>query len=293
MLSLPSLPERLFLPGVSAAPLARRRVLLQIIGAVSLSSVGVAVGAQPPSPTASTWLHRASRLGALAQRMAKLSLQLHLKVQPDDAKVALSASQRLVQATLDDMTKVAWPADIAGHQVQVRKQAEMLDGLVLGAATREGATAVATQADQMLVATEVLFHGLERLGKAPMHPLVQASAGLRMRSQRLAKSYFLQAAGQEVAGLREQRQADLDECKRIFSTLGVATVTNTSLRTELSAADMQWVFFAASFGREPDVRGLRAMASASERLLEIADNLTLQYEVALKDQRGAGTLSPP
>lgn len=295
MLSILLLPERLSRPciHVPVLPLVRRRAWLQGVLAIGILPVVGGALAQPGGPTSSAWLHRASRLGALAQRMAKAYMELHLKVQPDDAKAALAASQRLVQASLDDMGKVQWPTDIAAHQAQVRKLAEALDHLTQVAPTREGCVAVTAQADQMLAATEVLFHGLERLGKTVMHPLVQASAGLRMRSQRLAKNYFLQAVGQDVSPLREQRQADLDECKRILSTLGTALVSNTSVRAELSAADMQWVFFEACFGRDPDIRGMRAMASASGRLLEIADNLTVQYEVALKDQRNSGVLPAP
>ncbi|MDD2609082.1 MAG: hypothetical protein PHX60_05210 [Giesbergeria sp.] len=279
--------------GVSALPQMPRRDLLRAVGVWGLCASTGAVWAQLPGPNASAWLHRASRVGALAQRLAKIHLQLHLKVQPDDAKLALEPSQRLVQSTLEEMAKVAWPADIAGHVAQLRKHFEVVDQLVQAPPTRESSITISSQADQMLAAAEVLFHGLERLGKAGMHPLIQACAGLRMRSQRLAKNYFLQAAGQDMAALREQRQADLDECKRIFSTLNTAPVSNSSLRTELMAADMQWVFFTASFGRDPDPRGLRAMAGASERLLEIADNLTLQYEVALKDQRSPSTLPAP
>lgn len=288
---LPPSPSGSGVPVLSQIP---RRGLLRLVGALGLcAATGGTAWAQLPGPTASAWLHRASRVGALAQRLAKIHLQLHLKVQPDDAKLALEPSQRLVQSTLDEMAKVAWPADIASHVAQLRKQFEAVDQLVQAPPTRESAIAISNQADQMLAAAEVLFHGLERLGKAGMHPLIQACAGLRMRSQRLAKNYFLQAAGQDIATLREQRQADLDECKRIFSTLNAAPVSNSSLRTELMAADMQWVFFTACFGRDPDPRGLRAMAGASERLLEIADNLTLQYEVALKDQRSPSTIPAP
>lgn len=287
------LPPSTSASGVPALPQIPRRGLLRVVGALGLSAATGAVWAQLPGPSASAWLHRTSRVGALAQRLAKIHVQLHLKVQPDEAKLALEPSQRLVQAALSDMAKVTWPADIAAHVAQLRKQFQAVDELVQAPPTRESAIAISNQADQMLAAAEVLFHGLERLGKSGMHPLIQACVGLRMRSQRLAKNYFLQAAGQDMAALREQRQADLEECKRIFSTLNTAPVSNSSLRTELMAADMQWVFFAACFGRDPDPRGLRAMASASERLLEIADNLTLQYEVALKDQRSSGTIPAP
>lgn len=281
MLSIPLLPE------------SSRRTCLQALLAIGLSPIVGGAQAQPGSTASSAWLHRASRIGALAQRTAKVYLELHLNVQPNDAKTALAASQRLVQSTLDEMAKVQWPADVAAQQVQVRKLVEALDAIAQGAPTRESCIAIAAQADNILAATESLFHALERSSKTIMHPVIQASAGLRMRSQRLAKNYFLQAIGQDVSPLRDQRQGDLDECKRILSTLGTALVSNTSVRAELSAADMQWVFFEACFGRDPDTRGMRAMAGASERLLEIADNLTVQYEIALKDQRLPTALPAP
>ena len=62
-------------------------------------------------------------------------------------------------------------------------------------------------------------------------------------------------------------------------------MSNTTIRSEMTAGEMQWMFLEAALAREPDLRGLRAVASTSERLLGIMDNLALQYEVALKDLR--------
>ena len=51
-----------------------------------------------------------------------------------------------------------------------------------------------------------------------------------------------------------------------------AGVTNASIRSALQ--------------RQPDARGLEAVATTSERLLEVMDRLTGLYEAALRDVLG-------
>ena len=46
------------------------------------------------------------------------------------------------------------------------------------------------------------------------------------------------------------------------------------------------VFFEAAIGRASDAETLRNIATSSERVLELANNLTLLYEAALKDVLG-------
>ncbi len=46
------------------------------------------------------------------------------------------------------------------------------------------------------------------------------------------------------------------------------------------------MFFDAALKRAPDMRGLEDVATTSERLLEVMDELTGLYEAALRDVLG-------
>ncbi len=66
----------------------------------------------------------------------------------------------------------------------------------------------------------------------------------------------------------------------------LATGATPAIRTQLDLAQGQWVFFDAALQRQTDKRGLEAVATTSERLLEVMNRLTDLYEVALKDVLG-------
>jgi len=68
--------------------------------------------------------------------------------------------------------------------------------------------------------------------------------------------------------------------------LGKAPISTSAIRTQLDLAQGQWVFFDAALQRQTDNRGLEAVATTSERLLEVMNRLTDLYEAALKDVLG-------
>jgi hypothetical protein len=50
--------------------------------------------------------------------------------------------------------------------------------------------------------------------------------------------------------------------------------------------ESQWTFFEAAISRKPDPDSLQIVATTSERLLEVTNNLTALYDAALKDLLG-------
>ena len=108
----------------------------------------------------------------------------------------------------------------------------------------------------------------------------------RMLTQRMAKNYNLQAPGLDSKAARDLLGADAQEFKRALDELGKAPISTPAIRTQLDLAQGQWVFFDAAVQRQTDKRGLEAVATTSERLLEVMNRLTDLYEVALKDVLG-------
>ena len=87
--------------------------------------------------------------------------------------------------------------------------------------------------------------------------------------------------------LRDQSAADTVEFRQALATLGAAPISTPSIRNELQLAESQWVFFASALQRKPEPEALRTVATTSERLLEVMNNLTNLYDAALKDLLGS------
>ena len=107
-----------------------------------------------------------------------------------------------------------------------------------------------------------------------------------MLSQRVAKNYTLIAAGLGSHEVREQMVGDLGLFQTSLKQLADAPVTTAAIRTALDLGQAQFVFFDAAIKRQPDARGLENVATTSERLLQLMDELTQLYESALQSVLG-------
>ncbi len=115
---------------------------------------------------------------------------------------------------------------------------------------------------------------------------INVSGSFRALSQRMAKQYFLLAAGVDPKASQTQMNADAAEFKQALQALAAAPVSTPAIRTELELGQAQWLFFEAAMRRHPDTKGMEAVATTSERLLEVMDRLTSLYDAALREVLG-------
>ena len=227
---------------------------------------------------------------ALSQRMAKAYCQQHLQVMPLAALDVLAKVRKQAQAGAADLAKGstagAWPADLSRQLEEVQKQYTVLNTLTATAPSKASAAAVAEQADRMMTAAQTATESLEKLARAPSAKLVGMAGRQRMLSQRMAKQYFLLAAGVDPKASQSQMNADAAEFKQALQALAAAPVSTPAIRTELELGQAQWLFFEAAMRRHPDTKGMDAVATTSERLLEKMDRLTSLYDAALREVLG-------
>lgn len=266
-----------------SSPLARRRTILQL-GAIGLL-LPTAHSAQAQLPMA-TAINRAARFRALSQRCAKAYTQAFLDVLPDGARDVLATSQRLIQVGFDDLAKGSYSSGIVQLLAQVQQESGSLAQMVGAAPTRQGVLSVSRQADRMLIAAQKATEALEAQTHQPSAKLVNLAGRQRMLSQRLAKNYFLVAAGDDSKLVREQIGGDRAEFVDALGVLGRAPLSTEAIRNELALAQQQWLLFEAALSRKADGYGLTTVATTSERVLEVMNNLTSLYESALKDLLG-------
>lgn len=263
---------------------ASRRQALRAAAALGLMAV-LPLSAQARLALSSA-INRTARNRALSQRIAKAYAQLFLGVFPDRAREVINTARQLVRAGFDEMAQQEWPADVAKLLVELRSQSDRLDALIVQAPTKDSVVQVAVQADRMLDAANAATLALEKLSQAGTAKLVNLAGRERMLSQRMAKNYNLQAVHPDSKAVRDILASDALEFKRGLDELGKAPISTPAIRTQLELAQGQWVFFDAALQRQADARGLEAVATTSERLLEVTNRLTDLYELALKEVLG-------
>lgn len=262
---------------------SRRQALRTVAGVALMAALPLSAQARLALSTA---INRTARFRALSQRMAKAYAQLFLGVLPDLAREVLTTARQLVHSGFYELDQHEWPADVAKLLAEVRAQSGRLEALTAQTPTKELVAQVAVQSDRMMDAANAATLALEKLAQGGTAKLVNLAGRQRMLTQRMAKNYNLQAPGLDSKTARDLLGADAQEFKRALDELGKAPISTPAIRTQLDLAQGQWVFFDAALQRQTDKRGLEAVATTSERLLEVMNRLTDLYEVALKDVLG-------
>lgn len=266
------------------APGTSRRWVLKAAAAAVLLPAAHSADAQIAISMA---INRTARFRALSQRCAKVYCQLYLDVLPDNSRDVLAAAQRLIQVGFEDLAKGGFSTDISRQILAIQQEASALNALLASPAKRDSVATVSAQADKMLAVANRATESMESLSKQGSAKLVNVSGRQRMLSQRLAKNYFLAAAGHDQKPVREQLVSDQAEFKQALATLSAAPLSTNSIRNELALGQSQWTFFEAALHRKPDAEALRTVATTSERLLDVMNNLTGLYDAALRDLLGS------
>lgn len=235
-------------------------------------------------------INHAGRFRALSQRMAKAYCQQHLMVLPAAAADVMANARKLVQQGTAELARGSqsgqWPAEVVRQLDEVQKQFALLDELTAVPTSRAAVVAVSEQSDRTLLVAQAVTEAIEKMARVASARLVNLAGRQRMLSQRMAKQYFLLAAGVDPKASQTQMNADAAEFKQALQALAAAPVSTPAIRTELELGQAQWLFFEAAMRRHPDTKGMEAVATTSERLLEVMDRLTSLYDAALREVLG-------
>ena len=261
-----------------------RRGFVRCGSLLLLPGAALALPATAQALPLSQAINRSGKMRALSQRLSKAYVQGALSVLPDRARDIQTTTRQLLNSSLAELGA----APLAGEQ---RRLLQALDkdcqGLLeVCAAPRKDALEVARSADVVLEAADRLTKAFETQAQQGSARIVNLAGRQRMLSQRAARAYFLAAAGHDTPAVRAQLAGARTEFGQALATLQSAPIGTPTIRNELELAKAQWLFYEGALSKAPSPDALQTVATTSERVFEVMDNLTSLYDAALRDLLG-------
>ena len=225
-------------------------------------------------------VNRSGQLRMLSQRLVTLLLQQLAGVQPAQVKERLKASMLRIDGNLAALGKSLSPATFGDLLGQILHTWTRLK-LALQAEPQLAETGpINDLAELLLQQAERLTGSLESAGSAPPLRVLNLAGRQRMLCQRFAKYALLAALGDKA--LLPQHEAAMAEAGAAFEDtlryLNTIPLSSQDIRNALDAAAVCWAQMQAGVAAGQ----LEGLASASEELLEIFEQLSAHYERSMQ-----------
>jgi len=228
-------------------------------------------------------MNRAGQLRMLSQRLVRLAAQRLLRIDTRDAATQAAQSRQRVRDNLEMLATqcagtVAAPS-CARAAARWEALSEALQAPRIDAAALPRVDAAATR---MLEAAESLTDALqEAAGRRALH-IVNQCGRQRMRVQRIAKQWLLDAAWPDPAALPARHDGALTAFEAALAELEQAPLSTPEIRATLAQVRDEWLRLLGGVRAAETVEGRRALVRASEAILERLDVLTAAYEHSLQ-----------
>lgn len=227
-------------------------------------------------------INKSGQLRMLSQRILKAYAQLGLGLMPKESMNVLSRSVMMANGNLVLLRSAVASDSTKASLVTVEKAWAELRDMVSVSPNKSDATVIAKLGDDMLVEADKMTRLFESAVGTDIAKMVSLAGRQRMLSQKVARHYFFAAWG---ATDKTEKPA-LDKARVEFSvaleTLKAFAHNSEVIQNRLAMLGEQWGFMLAAFAPEKmgayNPAGARHVATASENILELADELTLFYE---------------
>lgn len=226
-------------------------------------------------------VNRSGQLRMLSQRLVKLALLQLGGVQPAQVQLWLKDSVTRIDANLAALGKSLSQPTFGDLLAQVQRTWSQLKPLLQGAPAAGHMPQLDALAGQLLQQAERLTASLENAGAMPPLQVLNLAGRQRMLSQRFAKYALIGMLGAQ-AGMAPDAQG-LAQARVAFEEaldyLNNIPLSSREIRVLLDAAAVSWAQMLA--GSAPTSRAeasdLERVATASEDLLEVFDQLSVHY----------------
>lgn len=243
------------------------------------NAASAATGQRTAAFESADLINESGRLRMLTERMGKAYAQIALNTLPEKAHEQILQSQKRFEENIVFLRKsVDSPELRSGLEAVTTLYASYVKALARPA-NRENVAAAHRITAALVEAADKLTLAYQLQSPAPSAKIINIAGRQRMLSQRMARLYF--------AAVLNNSKIDADkalaEFRNALQTLDSATLTSVEIKRELALARNQWLFFELALQGKGELNeGIRNVATTSERLLEVMDNLTGLYGRALK-----------
>lgn len=229
-------------------------------------------------------INRAGRLRALSQRLSKAYVQAQLNVLPLRASEIQTQCRHSIAQSIETLQRQPGNASTKLAMTAVIAHADKLIGLTSSPHHTNRPVDVLQVADLMLSAADELTQAFEKMADQALARVVNMAGRQRMLSQRAARAYFMKASdSQRAQSHQQQLMAARDAFNAGLSYLTKAPLSTPAIQQQLALAQGQWLFFDQALRQSANTQSLQTVATTSERMFEVMDELTSLYDTAVRD----------
>ena len=227
-----------------------------------------------PNPIAS-----AGRIRQQSQRIAKLYQQIGMGLEAERARRQITQATRQMDVDISSLMRLTTTEK---HRQLMDRATRAWDEMKHDCDrpfTSQNRQRIVIQADELAMLSGRLAMHFELEASTSASRLLDLALRQGMLVQRLARLYLTAYAGDSSAGLR----IDIEQARREFSSaldeLATAPENSEANRRTLDLARTQWFFFEQSIAslKERESSNPKNVATSSERILEVLDELSMQY----------------
>ncbi len=227
-------------------------------------------------------INKAGRQRMLSQRMAKAYLQVGQDIDADRSKKILDGSISLFDRQLVELKNFAPTPEIKNTYLNLERAWLSYKDVLVGARpSADAAKRVMEINEEVLSLAHQGTVQLEQHSGTTQGRLVNIAGRQRMLSQRMAKFYQAINWGVAPAGGNAEMEKARKEFLAGLQSLESAPGNTPAIKDELALGRQQWMFFEnALFNRGGDKKAaVLNVATTSERILEVMNNVTGLYEL--------------
>ena len=261
----------------------RMSVLLGLVLATLLATAGNPAQAQIANINDA--INKAGSLRYTANRLAKAYFQIGMGIEVDRSRRILDSQVAMYDRRVVELKNYAPTLEIKESYIALEKAWIGYKDLLVGAKPNPeaGRKIVSVSEDVVAIADkatgQLAAHSGTTQGK-----LVNISGRQRMLSQRIAKYSQAMAWGVAPPGAQAEIDKSRTEFVQMLGELTSAPINTQQIKDELELGKQQWMFFDAALkDRGGDKKANSTnVATTSERILEVMDNVVGMYEKLLK-----------
>lgn len=250
-----------------------------LVCAALLSGLIGSACAQPL--TINSAINKAGRQRMLSQRMAKAYCQIGLGVEVARSKKILEQSVALFDRQLTELKAFAPTPEIKDTYAKLEQTWLAYRQLLTGGDPNiDNAKKIAQASEDVLKLAQQGAVLLEKHSGTATGKLINVAGRQRMLSQRIAKLSMFRAWDITSAQMTQDLDSALKEFTAAQAFLTSAPQNSGAINNALQLANTQWLFFAEALKQTEGTRAeqLRDVATTSERILQVMDDVTGLYE---------------